>query len=252
MPISIPKSPQTTYRRNFLESVICQIRVNPIFKIAKELPSEFQEAIRRDYPYAQARESIEIKIAEEAVAPPGILGRAWRFTSEDGTWTITLDARFLALDTKKYVNFEDFSSRLNKAHESYLQIYSPSPAERVGLRYINAITPPEQPKMPKDWSPWINPELLGFSATDRLTFPTEECFEVVSTPQDLGAITVRHGFNKDQNGKTVYLIDVDRYTSEKVVQSDVLRLLRGFNDDCYNLFEWASGKTTKDWMNKDG
>ncbi len=252
MSLDIPVSPKITYRRNFLQSVICQVRVNPIFRVAKELPSEFQEAIRQDYPRAELRESIEIKVSEEGITPPEKLGKAWRFSSEDGDWTVTLDARFIAIDTKKYLNFEDFLTRFKGIHKPYCEIYSPSSAERVGLRYINAISPSEQLRAPKDWNAWVNPDLLGFAGTGRLSFPVGECFEVVRAPQGLGSITVRHGFNSDPTDKVAYLIDVDRYTDGKAEQSGIEGLLKEFNDECYNFFEWAVSKATKDWMRRDG
>ncbi len=251
MPINVPETGPITYPRNFLQSVLCQIRVSPIFKIASDLPSEFQEAIRRDYPHVQTRPSVEIKLGEEVLITPEKLGKAWRFLSDNEDWTVTLDARFLALETRKYTNFDDFLTRLRKVHDHYVNIYKPSRAERVGLRYVNVISPPEKLSAPAEWRSWINPELIGFPGTDRVSFPLTECIQVIGTRQEPGHITVRHGFGADPIGNTVYIIDVDRFADSPTAQEGVSALVANFNDACHHFFQWAIAKSTKDWMSED-
>ncbi|HQU44113.1 MAG TPA: TIGR04255 family protein, partial [Pirellulales bacterium] len=46
----LPEFPRVIYGKNPLEVVICQLRFPPILRIGAELPAEFQERIRKDYP----------------------------------------------------------------------------------------------------------------------------------------------------------------------------------------------------------
>jgi len=164
MAIKITPHDHEVFKRNFLKSVVCQIKVQPIFRIASELPAQFQEKVRKDYPAVQEEKSVQVEVRGQETQQRS-LGSTWRFKSDDGYWAVTLDSAFIALETKTYQSFTDFRSRFEKIYDAYMTTYEPSQPERIGLRYINVIRPINVRTL-KDWTSWVRPELMGLIAND--------------------------------------------------------------------------------------
>ena len=133
------------YQRSPLIEVICQLRFPTILSIGAEEPVAFQEAIRHEFPQFAAR--------QEAVAPKlvnqGTPNAKWEpqppitnynFITKDGAWKLNLTSSFIALSTLRYTRWEDFAQRLDRAVAAFLQIYQADFFERVGLRYVNAVS----------------------------------------------------------------------------------------------------------------
>lgn len=135
---------RSVYRNNPLGEVICQIRFPEILKIGTEVPADYQEAIRDEFPrYSSRMESPAPKIT----GTPGNLTLQnqpqtvnYRFLSEDGLWRVNLTSRFISFTCGRYTCWEDFAKMLDKPLAAFIQIYKPAFFERVGLRYINFIS----------------------------------------------------------------------------------------------------------------
>jgi len=135
---------RSIYRNNQLGEVICQIRFPEILKIGTEVPADYQEAIRDEFPrYSSRMESPAPKIT----GTPGNLTLQnqpqtvnYQFLSEDGLWRVNLTSRFISFTCGRYTCWEDFAKMLDKPLASFIQIYKPAFFERVGLRYINFIS----------------------------------------------------------------------------------------------------------------
>ena len=133
------------YARSPLIEVICQLRFPTILSINTAEPAAFQEAIRQDFPrYARRKEPVPPKIvgaggpAPKAEPQPPISNH--NFISEDGLWKLNLTKDFIALSTLRYTSWEDFALRLDKSLAQFIQVYQPAFFQRVGLRYLNAIS----------------------------------------------------------------------------------------------------------------
>ena len=96
-----PDAPRVIYDRNPLAEVICQVRFPPILRIEAQLPDAFQERVRNLFPVYQdnSRAGLAgIELPEEmmqfvrANMPAAFQKPGRAFSSEDGTWTITLSA----------------------------------------------------------------------------------------------------------------------------------------------------------------
>lgn len=244
MTIKIHTYEHEVFKRNFLKSVVCQIRVQPIFRIAAEPPAQFQEKIRKHYPTVQREEAIQVEVQS---LQRRSLGSTWRFKSEDGFWEVTLDSAFIAFETKTYKSFTDFRSRFEQVYEAYFSTYDPSRPERIGLRYVNMVRAANVRGL-KDWTSWVKPELMGFIASDQVQEPIIHDFKELRTVQNPGFMTVRHGLISDQDESLVYLLDIDRYVSAAKNQEETDAFLKKFNEDCYNFFRWAIGESTVKWI----
>ena len=132
------------YRKNPLADVICQLRFPEILTIGANLPVDFQEAIRSEFPRYEARKELP---APKLTGVPGNLTLQkpepvtnYQFTSADGVWRVNLTSGFISLACNRYVCWEDFARKLDKPLAAFIQIYKPAYFERVGLRYLNFIS----------------------------------------------------------------------------------------------------------------
>ena len=136
--------PNCQYQNPPLVEVICQLRFPEILTIAAEVPAAFQEAIRDDFPQFHRRQE----------APPprisGALGQFhlenqpstinYQFTSADGIWKLNLTSKFISLTCAHYTGWETFARKLDKPLAAFIRNYRPAYFERVGLRYVNAVS----------------------------------------------------------------------------------------------------------------
>lgn len=132
------------YRSNQLADVICQLRFPQILTIQANLPVDFQEAIRDEFPQFSSRKEMP---APKLQGAPGNLNvqnqdpvTNYQFTSADGVWRVNLTSGFISLACNRYVRWEDFARKLDKPLAAFIQIYKPAYFERVGLRYLNFIS----------------------------------------------------------------------------------------------------------------
>ena len=132
------------YRKNQLLEVICQLRFPTILSISAREPADFQDAIRDEYPKYQR---LEERPAPKISGAPGNVRLEeqkpvtnYQFLSVDSKWKVNLTNSFIALATPTYTNWEDFAAKLDKVLAGFIPIYKPAYFERVGLRYINAVS----------------------------------------------------------------------------------------------------------------
>ncbi len=123
------------YRNNPLGEVICQLRFPEILAIETQLPVEFQEAIREDFPrYAARREPVK--------RPGAATNNAvnYQFSTADGQWRVNLTGNFISLSCSRYTRWEEFAAKLDHPLAAFIQQYHPAYFERVGLRYLNFVS----------------------------------------------------------------------------------------------------------------
>lgn len=149
------------YDSNCLAEVICQLRFPEILAIRANLPVEFQEAIRAEFPQFHSR--------QEAPPPVPMANREnkteptinYQFSSPDGSWRINLTSRFISLSTSRYTDWEAFAAKLDRPLSVFIQIYKPAYFERIGLRYLNFISRKDLGLEGVPFSQLIQPCYLG-------------------------------------------------------------------------------------------
>lgn len=248
MPFKIPQANHIVFTRNFLQSVICQIKVQPIFLIASDIPpAEFQDKIRKQYPIVRKENNVQVEMQGGNIKPTR-LGNTWRFQSEDNLWQVTLDAAFISLESKNYKHFGDFRQKFEEIYDAFVTTYAPSRPERIGLRYINLVRPINLRTI-SDWVKWIKPELFGLIGDDKLIQePIIHDFKELQTMQEPGNLILKHGLMRDHEKSQFYLIDIDRYIMGAKNHEETASFLKQFNTDCFNLFMWAMGDDGVKWL----
>ena len=175
------------YVRSPLVEVICQLRFPTILSIGANEPAAFQEAIRKDFPkYMTRQEQLPPKVVKKgnatALEPQKPITN-YHFISEDGRWKINLTQNFIALSTLSYQRWEDFAVRLDKHLAQFIQIYQPSYFERIGLRYVNAVSRRALGLEDRLWDDLIQDQYLGIlSQPDVEESEITKCTLDVETP----------------------------------------------------------------------
>lgn len=138
------QEPRCIFGKNQLMEVICQLRFPEILTIGAQTPAAFQEEIRDEFPIYSARQESP---APKITGAPGKLSLEnlpatvnYQFAAADGKWRVNLTSKFISLACTDYSRWEEFAQRLDKPLAAFIRIYHPAFFERVGLRFINAIS----------------------------------------------------------------------------------------------------------------
>ena len=158
---------RSIYSKNQLLEVMCQYRFLPILRVETEVPSDFQEALREDYPrYSCRKDQQPPKMQMLAGQIPRLEQSAPTnnhcFSSEDGLWRVNLTKDYLTLTAGRYTIWEEFARRLDKVLYQFIQVYRPACFQRVGLRYINAVSRTALELEQTPWRELIEEKYLGF------------------------------------------------------------------------------------------
>ena len=238
--------PKVVFNKNPLAEVICQVRYQPILRIDSELPSMFQELVRLQYPIF-SEEEMEVQglspsIVQVIRSGPMALRRSWKFSSEDGSVSLSLTRDFLALSTVGYSRWEEFRPRIENALNYLIKAYSPGPFTRIGLRYRNTLVRSELGLTGTPWSELLTPEVAAeFGASGIASEVAEAVHRVLlNLPQGGGQVNLRHGTGRDDaDDEEVYLIDCDFFTDQKTEHENATTLLDRFNRFAHNIFRWC-------------
>lgn len=133
------------FEHHQLVEVICQLRFAPILSIDSREPADFQEAIRSMFPrYAVHKEQLPPKLVGAgtpgAKLEPTSPINNYCFVSADGRWKLNLTKNFIALSTVAYPGWEGFAGQFDLPLAEFIRIYQPAFFERIGLRYLNAVS----------------------------------------------------------------------------------------------------------------
>ena len=159
------------YARSPLLEVICQLRFPTILSIASHEPSDFQESIRKTFPrYLVRQEQPAPRVTGVGTPNPALQPQQpvtnYNFLSEDGVWRLNLTNSFIALTCQKYPGWEAFARKLDQPLASFIRIYQPAYFERVGLRYLNAISRESLGLTELPWRELLTPSFLGLLAEE--------------------------------------------------------------------------------------
>ena len=165
----LSNAPRCYYQSNQLGEVICQLRFPEILTISANVPVQFQEAIRDEYPQYSARKEAP---PPRLTGTPGNLTMEnqpqvinYQFVSADGAWRVNLTSRFISLSCSRYTCWEDFARKLDKPLVAFIKCYKPAYFERVGLRYLNFISR-KALELDAPFSEMIAPCYLGLLAEE--------------------------------------------------------------------------------------
>lgn len=154
------------YTKNQLAEVICQLRFPTILAIGANTPVEFQDAIRDVFPKYQVRQDqLPVKLTQVPGQPPRLEQPKpvtnYQFLTADGRFRINLTQDFISLSCVRYDRWESFARMMDKPLATFIRVYKPAYFERVGLRYLNAISRRDLELEGTPWKDLLKPGYLG-------------------------------------------------------------------------------------------
>lgn len=247
------------YKRSQLGEVICQLRFPEILTIETNIPADFQEAIRDEFPlYSVRKESPMPKLT----GAPGNLQLAkqpqvnnYQFVSADGVWRVNLTRSFISLSCSRYTKWEDFAAKLDKPLVAFIKIYRPAFFVHVGLRYLNFIS---RNALELDATPWrelIQPQYLGLLADEQVleasaarnTIDAEIAIRGGCRARiHAGPGLVKRGVQEDKEVK--FIFDQDLYMGGKVAVNLLAGALQTLHDQADAIFRGAITDNLHDAM----
>lgn len=149
--------------RSPLELVVCQVRHERNLAVADAKRALAVHAgLEELYPSIDEAANMALNIlgGPAGVSTAADPQRGWNVHSTDGNWTVVLMPEFFALETRGYVDWDDFAARLTTLVGLVDEVLEPSLEQRLGLRLIDRITDPRI-LTPTAWKGWIDDHLLG-------------------------------------------------------------------------------------------
>ena len=247
------------YRSNQLADVICQLRFPEILTIGANVPVEFQEAIRADYPQYSARKETP---APKLSGAPGKLSLQqqpetvnYQFVSADGVWRINLTSKFISLTCTRYTRWEDFAQHLDKPLAAFIKIYKPAYFERVGLRYLNFISKAKLGLTESRFSDLIIPSYLGPLGDEEIPDHTvTRCTVDVEMTLRGGCQLKLHAGpglvkqNGIQDKEVRFIIDQDLFMNGNIPVNMSAGAMQTLHAQAYSIFRGAITDTLHDAM----
>lgn len=252
---NIPLAPRFQLTNHQLAHVLCQIRFSTVLRINQDdAVIAFQEAIRQTYPRYAKQQAMAMLITPQGVQQQPAPAAQHRFDDSDGIFTVVLTPDFVALETSRYTDIDDFVERIVALASAVQEHYAPAEIERVGLRFINELRFAGDPR--EQMREAISPALLGAAGSDELVSAVTGAQQVLELTGDDSRMLVRHGLfpqgttvdplgqaqtPSPQHAQPFYLMDIDAFVEHNVRYSvdGIEATVREFNDDIRSLFAWG-------------
>lgn len=247
-----PEVKRVIYKKNPLDRVICQLRFPPILKIDAEIPAEFQDRVRKDFPnYSEATElRVEPSPGIKGELPTELLSKVlqststknYKFSSEDGEWEINLTRTFIALTANKYERWEKFREKIEILSKALIEIYSPAHFSRIGLRYIDVIQRSSLGLNAVNWKQLFQPYILGvLGAAEISDFVrnAESRYEIGLSDGESTVRMITKLVEDEENGEIRYMIDSDFFNTKKTPINETMGRLDYFNKRASRLIQWC-------------
>lgn len=249
------------YQNNQLMDVICQLRFPTILAIGAREPVDFQEAVRSVFPKFQTRQDqLPPKVTQVPGQPPKAEPRKpvtnHQFSTADGSFRINLTQDFISLTCSSYTRWEDFARMMDRPLASFIELYHPAYFERVGLRYLNAIS---RKKLGLEDTPWrelLQPQYLGVLAFEDVperayTRCTQDVDAAIPggcrLKLHVGPGMIRRG--KDDSDKEVKLIlDMDVFMSGNIPVNMAAGSMQTVHTQAGSIFRGAITDTLHEAM----
>lgn len=164
-------------------------------------------------------------------------GSMMRFSKEDNSQLVQITKNLLTFNKlKPYNGFESFKEEFQEIFDKYVDLAKPQNTERIGLRYINKITIPEETFSLDDYFNFS----LRFS-DDSFSTIAGISFKVQLIPKNLShqLFVTLNSAKSPEEGESEFLLDIyDTFISHREVDKQfILNVLDEAHENIENVFE---------------
>lgn len=209
------------YPKNFLTSVACEIRFDPLVMIQNYIP-EFQEKIRGELPSYGVESTFPVIDASLRSQFSG--ANQWVFKSRDKIKTLKIVINRIGFIVSKYDNFEDFYDEVTKYFNEFFKICKINEFSRIGLRYVNKfklneLEDSEEISLIKFFNPVLDKVIIeGYNPFQ---------FETAIRWENNGnTLFLKNEFSIEPSGESNYVIDIDAFKSGNLKKKDLELIIK--------------------------
>jgi uncharacterized protein (TIGR04255 family) len=230
--------------RSPLVEVICQVRFPPVLVIAAEDPAEFQEHIRKRFPLFEVEQqslNVQVNLASGAARP--IIDaqsptQLYRFLSDRSDTTVTLVVDLFDLSTNNYTICEHFAEEHSLFYDDVSKVYSPAFATRIGLRYVDHISPTKLGLSSlAEAVDLLRNELSATYRTDAWNEPVEMISQLVLGDEER-RLGLRFGKRSDLD-EPIVILDFDCFEEGQLRLDDLIQRCNNYHQIIYDAFRWS-------------
>ena len=226
-----------------LVEVVCQVRFPAILSIASETPAKFQERIREKFPLFEIEQGVRIEMPSPGSSSAPHITPAtnmYRFRSSDGDSQVSLAADFYAVSTSAYRGWPEFADALSLATHAAQEVYRPSHASRIGLRYVNQLTCENTgSRSAEELVQFPREELTSLLRSSAWSLPERMVTELLlSSDEGNGKLKLRVAFTQADESP-VLVLDFDYYQEGRLGMNDVMTRAEAYHDTIYRAFRWS-------------
>ena len=240
-PFNFPVVERRVFDRNFLDTVVIELRYPTYLRLKEKEPLDISESIRERFPIYEPRK--DIQITPLGTTDPQSIHT---FTTRKKDPVVSISTSNLALTTKKYKSFEDFSSYIAFLIERVIPHVDTTFFTRVGLRYINNVSGIQQSG--EDILEWINSDLVKPVAGGEIGTIGNMKNELSGPLKGEGGYTFRYGLSPPSQKTRTFVLDWDYY-KEDVEVTDCMDLLKAFHHVHFPFFWWTLGEKAREALN---
>lgn len=214
MPITLPAPSEERLAESPLDLVVCQVRHEPLPPEGlKDRARLIRRALGDGYSTMTPGGPVQVRVAASPEKVDiGQEHEGWQLKSSDGAWTVVLTSEFFALETSRYLDWDDFLSRFRVLATAVAEHSDIAVELRLGLRYIDRLKDP-QASTPASWASSLRPPFAGPLAAADLGEGVLAFQSIVQLDGGEGhRVNLRYGcIPSDSPGRWDFLLDHDCY-----------------------------------------
>ena len=235
---NFPEVERKVFKKNFLETVVIELRYPTYLRLNEGEPLQISESIRGEFPLYE--QSSEMQVTPLGTTKPHPV---YKFTTRQEDPVLEISASNIVLATQRYRSFDVFSSHIDYLIKNVIPHLDTTFFTRIGLRYMNKVSGIQQGGT--DVLDWINNSLIAPVAGGEIGTISNMKSELTGQ-FDEGYYTFRFGLSppSHQSNERSFLLDWDYYREDVEVQ-ECLEYLKAFHDVHFPFFWWALGEKAK-------
>ncbi|PTN55802.1 TIGR04255 family protein [Stenotrophomonas panacihumi] len=230
------------YKLGFLKSIVCELRFPTLLELGNRVPPHaFVKALRKSYP--------TLELGNEVSFAPGVQGSTSHFhvlRSLNTAWAIALRPNALQVEGTKYTTYADLRARVEEVVAAASEMVDADSWTRVGLRFVNLISHPEDPIN----GAWLNSAIVGPLHSAGVQGLTDFGGRISAMNEDGRGFNFQHQLQLRQvedRLKPEYVIDIDAY-AQGIALGDTLKCLDSLHELAFNIFDWSLGEDARSYL----
>lgn len=231
------------YKKDFLDKVIVRIDFDtPLSSIVTTGPEKsIYTTVKERFPITEEKKIIgkEFLIGPSDTKERSIETKEWHYYGKNREKHLTVTPDVMFIEYNKYEHYEKLRADFLSVSNALFVAYPKLQVKRMGLRYIDHITIPDE--KPMEWDKYLIPELCSIFAIADDKNTISRAFHVLEFNYGEYSLRFQFGmFNTDYPSpirKKTYTLDYDIYVTKILDKSDIEQTLDRFHEKVNQSFE---------------